>query len=122
MENKFLRLYRYASKYYIQHLLLQGNNYTSCQILAKFHGLPTYNFCAAGLKYRSQVTGDRSQGTGYRSQVTGYRSKKIIFEGAQNDKQNLSVTVSFYPCLLAVSFYSGLLAVSFHFGLLAVSF
>ena len=26
---------------------------------------------AAGLKYRSQVTGNRSQVTGYRSQVTG---------------------------------------------------
>ena len=30
---------------------------------------------AAGLKYRSQVTGHRSQVTGHRSQVTGHRSQ-----------------------------------------------
>ena len=61
---------------------------------------------AAGFFYRSQVTGHRSQVTGHRSKVTGYRSQvtgqknsiwRVCFE-AQNDKQNLSVTVSFYPC------------------------
>ena len=63
------------------------------------------------------------QVTGHRSQVTGQKNNiwRVCSE-AQKGKQNLSVMVSFYPCLLAVSFYSGLLAVSFHFGLLAVSF
>ena len=52
----------------------------------------------------------------YRLQVTCHRSKNNIWRvcsEALNDEQNLSVAVSFYPCLPVVSFLSGLLAVSF---------